>query len=495
MMRFATPRTEMRTYHLRAICFMYRRHVEPTSQTTADILSPLTKTTIRSSPRLPVPARRRGPRVWQSPALLFGRGHLAEHHPRPLRADRRAAAAINALREAHAEQIALVHLGTARAGWFLPRRHPVLSLRLSPTSNSAYDLAWDETRPPDPRAHFRSVFRREHRRRGPALSRGNSPLLRLPGEDHSALSGPGNTVILKVFRITPLIIGLLAEPAGRVRAAPRARQRAAVLADLDTSEHLVSHPTSTRSRSHGFDRPGRRIASISGQHLKRVTWSFGGKSAAFVLPAPTWRSSPTPVPSLAMLNNGRRHASRRPASRPASRYDESSDAFKRSSNSLKIVALSNPETSSPDESAATSKSGCSTTRDQGIKEGALLVTRRPHCWPAGLEQGYYESPETSSSDVYKRDADPPHVRNIFGAAPSRRHRYEDDDDAVRIANDSSIRPLRRRVPPTRQHAWPSPASPPSRTSPSTTAALRRLRRTVLRLQGQRLGLRIRLRPV
>lgn len=55
-------------------------------------------------------------------------------------------------------------------------------------------------------------------------------------------------------------------------------------ADRGTSECLVSHREVDKIAFTGSTRAGRRIASIAGEQLKRVSLELGGKSAAIILP-------------------------------------------------------------------------------------------------------------------------------------------------------------------------------------------------------------------
>ena len=56
-----------------------------------------------------------------------------------------------------------------------------------------------------------------------------------------------------------------------------------VTADREASEHLVSHPGVDKVTFTGSTAAGRRIASICGNDLRRVTLELGGKSAAIIL--------------------------------------------------------------------------------------------------------------------------------------------------------------------------------------------------------------------
>jgi aldehyde dehydrogenase (NAD+) len=91
----------------------------------------------------------------------------------------------------------------------------------------------------------------------------------------------GCTVIIKPAPETPLDSYLLAEmlqsaglPEGVVSIVP---------ADREVSEHLVTHPGVDKVAFTGSTAAGRRIASLCGGDLRRVTLELGGKSAAIVL--------------------------------------------------------------------------------------------------------------------------------------------------------------------------------------------------------------------
>jgi aldehyde dehydrogenase (NAD+) len=91
----------------------------------------------------------------------------------------------------------------------------------------------------------------------------------------------GCSIVLKPAPETPLDSYLLAEllaeaglPAGVLNVVP---------ADRNASEHLVSHRDVDKVSFTGSTAAGRRIASICGNDLRRVTLELGGKSAAIFL--------------------------------------------------------------------------------------------------------------------------------------------------------------------------------------------------------------------
>ena len=91
----------------------------------------------------------------------------------------------------------------------------------------------------------------------------------------------GCTVVLKPALETPLDSYLLAELFERVGFPPGVLN--VVVADRADSEYLISHPAVDKVAFTGSTDAGRRIASICGNDLRRVTLELGGKSAAVVL--------------------------------------------------------------------------------------------------------------------------------------------------------------------------------------------------------------------
>ncbi|MFD6065355.1 aldehyde dehydrogenase family protein [Rhodococcus wratislaviensis] len=91
----------------------------------------------------------------------------------------------------------------------------------------------------------------------------------------------GCTMVLKPSPEPPLDAYLLGEmlqsaglPGGVVNI---------VVADREVSEYLVRHPSVDKVSFTGATGAGRRIASLCGQDLRRVTLELGGTSAAVLL--------------------------------------------------------------------------------------------------------------------------------------------------------------------------------------------------------------------
>ncbi|MGW1607535.1 aldehyde dehydrogenase [Streptomyces eurythermus] len=336
----------------------------------------------------------------------------------------------NALREENAERIAeLISRENGSAGWFTRAGQPGLTRQADAYLKAAEEFAWEETlAPSDPASPVRSVVRREPVGVVAAVIPWNSPFSSATSKIIPALV-TGNSVILKVSPENSPSMGFLAElldqvglPEGVLSVLP---------ADRETSEYLVSHKDIDKIAFTGSTRAGRRIASIAGERLKRVSLELGGKSAAIILPDADLGKAVAGLKSGSLLNNGESCIAQTRILAPRGRYEEVVAAVKELVESLKVGDPADPDTFigpmiRPDQQER--------VRDYirlGIEEGARLVTGGPRI-PEGLEKGNYVTPTVFADvDNSMRIAQ----EEIFGPVLVV-IAYDDEDDAVRIANDS-----------------------------------------------------------
>ncbi|MGW4173513.1 aldehyde dehydrogenase [Streptomyces chartreusis] len=336
----------------------------------------------------------------------------------------------DALRAARAEDIAaVISKENGSAGWFTKAGQPFLTRQVNGYLKAAEEFGWEEiVEPADPSVGFDTIVRREAIGVVAAVIPWNSPFSAATAKLVPALLA-GNTVVLKVSPENSLSMTLMAElwheaglPQGVLSVLP---------ADRETSEYLVSHPGVDKISFTGSTRAGRRIASIAGEHLKRVGLELGGKSAALVLDDADLEAAMQGLRFGALGNNGEACILQTRILAPRSRYEEVVTAVKEMVESLKVGDPSAPDTFI----------GPMIRRDQqqrvidyisiGIKEGARLVTGGPEI-PEGLERGNYVTPTVFADvDNSMRIA----REEIFGPVLAV-IAYDDEDDAVRIANDS-----------------------------------------------------------
>ncbi|WP_431964560.1 aldehyde dehydrogenase [Actinacidiphila sp. bgisy160] len=337
---------------------------------------------------------------------------------------------VNALREARADEIAAtISAENGSAGWFTKAGQPFLTRQVEAYLKAAGELGWEEVlEPSDPSVDFDTVVRREPIGVVAAVIPWNSPFSAATAKLTPALLA-GNTVVLKVSPENSLSMTLLADlfheaglPEGVLSVLP---------ADRETSEHLVSHPDVDKIAFTGSTRAGRRIASIAGEQLKRVSLELGGKSAAVILDDADLPAVMQGLRFGSLANNGEACILQSRILAPRSRYEEVVTALKEMVESLKVGDPSEPDTFI----------GPMIRRDQqqrvidyiklGIQEGARLVTGGPEV-PQGLERGNYVTPTVFADvDNGMRIAQ----EEIFGPVLVV-IAYDDEDDAVRIANES-----------------------------------------------------------
>jgi aldehyde dehydrogenase (NAD+) len=281
---------------------------------------------------------------------------------------------VNALREARADEVAAaISAENGSAGWFTKAGQPFLTRQVNAYLKAAEELAWEELiEPSDASVTFDTLVRREPIGVVAAVIPWNSPFSAATAKLTPALLA-GNTVVLKVSPENSLSMMLLADlfdqadlPEGVLSILP---------ADRETSEHLISHPKVDKVAFTGSTRAGRRIASIAGEQLKRVSLELGGKSAALILEDADVAAAVQGLRFGSLGNNGEACILQTRILVPRSRYDEVVSALKDMVESLKVGDPTEPDTFigpmiRPDQSPAARRSR---------KGWRRATTSRPRC--------------------------------------------------------------------------------------------------------------------
>jgi acyl-CoA reductase-like NAD-dependent aldehyde dehydrogenase len=336
----------------------------------------------------------------------------------------------DALRTARADEVAAaISVENGSAGWFTQAGQPFLTRQVSAYLKAAEEFGWEETvESSDPSVAFDTIVRREAIGVVAAVIPWNSPFSAATAKLVPALLA-GNTVVLKVSPENSLSMMLLADlwheaglPEGVLSILP---------ADRETSEYLVSHPDVDKIAFTGSTRAGRRIASIAGEHLKRVSLELGGKSAALILEDADLAAAVQGLRFGSLANNGEACILQTRILAPRSRYEEVVAALKDMVESLKVGDPSAPDTFIGPMIRPDQQQRVIDYINIGMAEGARLVTGGPQI-PEGLEKGNYVTPTLFADvDNSMRIAQ----EEIFGPVLAV-IAYDDEDDAVRIANDS-----------------------------------------------------------
>ena len=256
----------------------------------------------------------------------------------------------------------------------------------------------------------------------------NVPLFLVVGKLAPALLA-GCSIVIKPAPETPLDALLLAElieqvglPTGVVSILP---------GDGAVGEALVNHPGVDRVSFTGSTAVGRRIAAACGANLKKVSLELGGKSAAVVLDDADPGSVAQGVKLAGLMNNGQACVAQTRVLVPAARHAEFVDALVAMVEQLVVGDPADPATDIGPLVARRQRERVRGYIDDGRREGARLVIGGAET-PAGVERGWYVRP-TLFADVDNRMKIA--REEIFGPVLTVIP-YRDDEDAVRIANDS-----------------------------------------------------------
>jgi aldehyde dehydrogenase (NAD+) len=240
----------------------------------------------------------------------------------------------------------------------------------------------------------------------------------------------GNTVVLKPSPETPLDALLLAEvadkaglPAGVFNVVP---------GGTDVGRALVTSPGVDKVTFTGSTSSGREVAGACGWLLKPVMLELGGKSAAVILDDPglDLGAFAEQLFAATLLNNGQTCFASTRILAPRRRYDEVVDFFTAMAQSLNIGDPLDPNTQIGPLVSAAQRGRVERYIQQGLADGGRITTggrRPPH-----LPDGYFIEP-TIFAGLDNRSAVA--REEIFGPVLTV-IAYDDEDDAIGIANDS-----------------------------------------------------------
>ncbi|MGW0331957.1 aldehyde dehydrogenase family protein [Streptomyces sp. NPDC003011] len=250
-----------------------------------------------------------------------------------------------------------------------------------------------------------------------AITPWNYPLHQIVAKVAPALAA-GCTVVLKPAEDTPLVAQLFAEavheagvPAGVFNLVtglgPVAGQALAEHADVD----LVSFTGSTAV--------GRRIGATAGAAVKKVALELGGKSANVILPSADLAKAVNVGVANVMSNSGQTCSAWTRMLVHRERYEEAVELA--AAAAAKYGDRIGPVVNAKQQERVRGHI------EKGLAEGARLVAGGPE---SPREQGYFVSPTVFA------DVTPDMTlaqEEIFGPVLSI-IRYEDEEDALRIAN-------------------------------------------------------------
>ena len=264
-----------------------------------------------------------------------------------------------------------------------------------------------------------------------AITPWNYPLHQIALKVAPALAA-GCTVVLKPSEIAPFNAFVLAEV---IEAAglPKGVFNLVTGFGPAVGEALVKHPDVDMISFTGSTRAGKRISEVAAQGVKRVALELGGKSPSVILEDADLAAAVKGTINGCYLNSGQTCTALTRMLVPESKYEE---AKKIAAEVAKGFTLGDPLSEATRLGPLTSAPQLERVRGyirKGIAEGAELVTggaEAPEGVPAG---GYFVKPTVFGK---VKPGSTIEQEEIFGPVLSI-VTYKDEDEAVRIANDTA----------------------------------------------------------
>lgn len=253
----------------------------------------------------------------------------------------------------------------------------------------------------------------------------NAPLGQLSAKIAPALLA-GCTVVAKQSPEAPGLGYLLAEVAEQVGLPAGVLNL--VTADREVSELLVCDPRVDKISFTGSTAAGRRIASLCGERIARVSLELGGKSAAVILD--DYDLEKAVIAGAETLMTGQVCVSLTRIIVTRQHHDELVEALAAAFSSVRVGNPFDPQSQMGPLAMERQRDRVEGYINTGVADGARLVTGGGR--PAGLDRGWYIEPTLfadvdNSSTIAREEIFGP-VLSVIPAA--------DERDAVAIANDS-----------------------------------------------------------
>jgi aldehyde dehydrogenase (NAD+) len=241
----------------------------------------------------------------------------------------------------------------------------------------------------------------------------------------------GNTMVLKPAPDTPWSATFIGRLAAEQTDIPPGVLNVVTAGDkAEVGEVLTGDPRVDMISFTGSTATGRRIMARGAETLKKVFLELGGKSANVILDDADF-ASVVPSGSMICMHGGQGCAMTTRMLLPRSHYDEAVEMLKAAFEAVPYGDPNDPGNIMGPLINARQRDRVLGYIEKGRAEGAELLVGGGR--PAHLQRGYYVEPTLFV------DVDPDSTiaqEEIFGPVLAV-IRYEDDDDAVRIANNSA----------------------------------------------------------
>lgn len=257
----------------------------------------------------------------------------------------------------------------------------------------------------------------------------NYPLHQITNKVAPALAA-GCTVVLKPTEVAPIAAMIFAEILHEA-GLPKGVFNLVNGTGPVVGEAIASHADVDMVTFTGSTRAGRRVSELASQTVKRVTLELGGKSANVILDDADLEKAVTTGVNNCYLNSGQTCSAWTRMLVPKDKQDDAVEIAKRVAESFTVGDPLGGKAKLGPLISEVQRDRVRSYIKKGLDEGATLVTGGPDA-PEGLPKGYYVKPTIFANVKNEMTIA---QEEIFGPVLSIIP-YEDEEDAVRIANDS-----------------------------------------------------------
>lgn len=277
--------------------------------------------------------------------------------------------------------------------------------------------------------HGKSYVRREPIGVAALITPWNWPLNQIAAKVAPALAA-GCTVVLKPSEIAPLDAIIFAEIMHEAGTPPGVFNMIFGEGRV-VGTRLSSHPDVDMVSITGSTRAGVEVAVSAAPTVKRVAQELGGKSALLILDDADLQAAVAGGVAQCMANSGQTCIAPTRMLVPRARYDEAVTIAAAAANAVTVGDPADPATRMGPISNRLQYEKVQRMIEIGIGEGARVAAGGAGR-PAGIERGFYARP-TIFADVHNDMAIA--REEVFGPVLTMIP-YDDEEDAIRIANDS-----------------------------------------------------------
>jgi acyl-CoA reductase-like NAD-dependent aldehyde dehydrogenase len=261
-----------------------------------------------------------------------------------------------------------------------------------------------------------------------AITSWNAPLRSVISKAGAAMAA-GCTVVCKPGVVAPLTAYTFAEICAEAGVPPGVFNLVCGTGP-EVGEAITSHPSIDMVSITGSVRAGCRVMELAAAMVKRVHLELGGKSANVILPDADFERAVVDGIEDALRNAGQVCGGLTRMLVPRVRLAEAGEIAVRRAEAYVMGDPFDPKTTLGPVSTSVARDRVRAYIRSGLEEGQRMLTGGPEA-PAGISRGWFVRPTIFSGDNSSRIA----REEIFGPVVVLIP-FEDEDDAIGIANDS-----------------------------------------------------------